>query len=130
MPKQESFFAESNGKLTVEVLKSYDSSYAQEVFRNMDDVALDRLWKILGPEKIYDPTGLPKLGDPSDVNGEAEAFLWDELQEQAREDGNLLSFFIVNRIEGVRTESIYVSPDWPSAEAFAKEQLVIEVNEH
>jgi len=130
MPKQESFFAESNGNFTVEVLKSYDAAYAREAFRNMDDGALDRLWKVLEPDKIYEPSGLPKLDDPDDVNGEAEAFLWDELQEQAREDGNLLSFFIVNKIVGARSESLYVSPDWPSAEAFAREQLAIQVSGH
>ena len=43
--------------------------------------------------------------------------------EQAREDGNLLSFFIVNETVGPHRESLYVSPDWPSAEAFAKERL-------
>jgi hypothetical protein len=89
----------------------------------MDEEALRRLWGVLRPEQIYDPAGLPHLGDPNDVNGEAEAFLWDELQEQAHEDGQLLSFFIVNRITGGRSESLYVSPDWPSAETFAKEQL-------
>ena len=41
----------------------------------------------------------------------------------AREDGNLLSFFIVNQTKGGHTESLYVSPDWPSAEAFAQSQL-------
>jgi hypothetical protein len=123
MPKQESFFAESSGGTTIEVLKSYDSSYAREAFKSMDEEALRRLWGVLKPEEIYDPAGIPRLGDPTDVNGEAEAFLWDELREQAREDGQMLSFFIVNRITGGRSESLYVSPDWPSAETFAKEQL-------
>ena len=123
MPKQESFFTESTEDFTVEVLKSYDSTYAREAFNNMDDAAMRRLWGVLQPEEIYEPIGLPHLGDSNDLSGEAEAFLWDELQEQAREDGHLLSFFIVNKITGARSETLYVSPDWPSAEAFAKEQL-------
>jgi hypothetical protein len=120
MPKQEVFFEQQTGDSRIEVLKSYDQSYAREAFRNMDEYALEQLWKALKPEEIYDPAGLPSLND---ANGEAEAFLWDELLEQAREDGSLLSFFIVNEIQARHTESLFVSPDWPSAEAFAKDTL-------
>jgi len=123
MPRQEIFFEESKGSLRIEVLKSYDQGYAREAFGNMDDEAQQALWHALKPEETYDPAGLPSLSDPSDVTGEAEAFMWDELLEQAREDGHLLSFFIVNEIAGSRTESLYVSTDWPSAEKFAKERL-------
>jgi hypothetical protein len=63
------------------------------------------------------------LNDSNDLNGEAEAFLWDEMLEQAREDGSLLSFFIVNETAGPRIQGLYVSPDWPSAEAYAKLRL-------
>lgn len=119
MPKQEVFFEQVMQGKRVEVLKSYDQSYARDAFAKMDETSLRRLWLALEPEKIYDPADLPSLND---VNGEAEAFLWDELLEQARED-NLFSFFIVNEVTGDRTESLYVSPDWPSAEAFAKERV-------
>lgn len=71
------------------------------------------------PEEIYDPAGLPALSDP---DGGGEAFLWDELLEQAREDGQLLSFFIVNETTGKRSESLFVSPDWPNAELYAKQR--------
>jgi hypothetical protein len=120
MPKQEVFFEQQTGDSRIEVLKSYDQSYAREAFRNMDEYALEQLWKALKPEEIYDPAGLPSLND---ANGEAEAFLWDELLEQAREDGSLLSFFVVNEIQARHTKSLFVSPDWPSAEAFAKDTL-------
>lgn len=86
----------------------------------MDGDALQRLWTSLKPEEIYDPAGLPALNDPE---GEGEAFLWDELLEQAREEGPVLSFFIVNETVDRHSESLFVSPDWPSAEAFAKEHL-------
>jgi hypothetical protein len=46
------------------------------------------------------------------------------LLEAAREDGNLLSFFVLNEANGNVSESVYVSPDWPSAEAFAKKRIV------
>jgi hypothetical protein len=118
MPKQEIFFEQKIGDRRIEVLKSYDESYAREAFKSMDDDALAFLWKTLKPEEIYDPAGLPSLGDE-----DAEDFLWDEPLEQAREDGNLFSFFIVNDSSKRPYESIYVSPDWPSAEAFAKNAL-------
>jgi hypothetical protein len=120
MPKQEIFFERETGGRRIEVLKSYDQSYAREAFGSMDEGAQQRLWEHLKPEEIYDPAGLPTLGD---VEGEGEAFLWDELLEQAREDGSLLSFFVVNETVGRRTESLYVSPDWPSAEAYALERI-------
>jgi hypothetical protein len=123
MPKQEIFFEQQDGDRRIEVLKSYDQVYAREAFKSMDDDALKRLWEVLKPEEIYDVAGLPSLADPSDKNGEAEAFLWDELLEHAREDGNLLSFFIVNETNGRHSESLYVSPDWPSAESYAKQRL-------
>jgi hypothetical protein len=120
MPQQELFFQQQVGERRIEVLKSYDQIYAREAFQNMDEQALQQLWTVLKPEEIYDPSGLPTLSDPE---GEGEAFLWDELLEQAREDGSLLSFFIVNESNGKRSESLFVSPDWPSAEAFAKTRI-------
>ena len=120
MPKQEVFLEEkiANGK--IEVLKSYDQAYAREAFGNMSEDGQKRLWSVLKPEDIYEAEELPKLGD---AEGEAEAFLWDELVEQAREEGAMVSFFIVNETVNRRTSSLYVSPEWPSAEAFAKERL-------
>lgn len=124
MPKQEVFFEQQKGQRRVEVLKSYDQGYAREAFNGMTGEAYRRPWSVLKPEEVYDPADLPSIGDPNDVSGEAEAFLWDELEEQAREDGNVVSFFVVNEsIGGRSSESFYVSPDWPSAEAFAKKRL-------
>ena len=120
MPQQELFFQEQVGERRIEVLKSYDQTYAHEAFQNMDEQALQQLWTALKPEEIYAPAGLPTLSDPE---GEGEGFLWDELLEQAREDGSLLSFFIVNQTNGRHSESLFVSPDWPSAEAYAKDLL-------
>ena len=97
MPQQEIFFEQAAGDRRVEVLKSYDQTFAREAFESMDIDALKRLWTALKPDEIYDPAGPPKLSDPADVNGDAEAFLWDELLEQARENGNQLSFFCSKR---------------------------------
>lgn len=123
MPKQEIFFEQRDGDRKIEVLKTYDQGYAREAFSSMGEEALEYLWLALKPEEIYDPAGLPSLTDPSNASNEAQDFLWDELLEQAREDGNLLSFFVVSETNGRRTDSLYVSPDWPSAEAYAKERL-------
>ena len=123
MPKQELFFEQEKGNCRVEVLKSYDQGYAHEVFKNMDEGALQRLWDALKPEETYEVGDLPRLNNPDDVTGEAESFLWDELLEQAREEGSVLSFFVVNEITGKHSEGLYVSPDWPSAEVFAKDRV-------
>lgn len=128
MPKQETFFEQKAGDRTVQVLKTYDEGYAKEAFDNMDEQALKHLWNALKPEDIYEPSDLPSLDNPTDGGGEAESFLWDELVDQALEDPRasprLTSFFVVNvTVEGKREESVYVSPDWPSAESFAKNRL-------
>jgi hypothetical protein len=43
--------------------------------------------------------------------------------DAAREDGNMLSFFVVSEATGDSSKGVYVSPDWPSAEAFAKSRV-------
>lgn len=123
MPRQETFFEERKGERQIEVLKSYDRGYAREAFRSMDEQAQQLLWNVPKPEEVYDPAGLPSLNNQNGLSGEAEAFMWDELLEQSREDVNLLSFFILNETTGSRTESLYVSTDWPSAESFARARL-------
>ena len=118
MPKQETFFEQKAGDRRVEVLKTYDRNYAREVFSKMDEAAQTYLWSSLGISETYDATDVPPREDPG-----SEDFLWEELLEAAREDGNLLSFFVVNEAEGSSSKSLYVSPDWPSAEAFAKSRI-------
>jgi hypothetical protein len=120
MPTQETFFEQQDGEIKIEVLKSYDSGYARDAFRNMDDEAFKQLWTVLEVEKTYDAADLPPLGQP---DGAGEDFLWDELADSAREYRNELSFFIVNETNGKKSESLWVSPDWPSAETFAKARL-------
>jgi hypothetical protein len=120
MPQQELFFEHVAAGRKVEVLKTYDEQFAREVFNNMDDEAHAHLWSSLRPEQVYDPAGLPSPSEPEDY----EAFLWDELVEQAREDWKTFSYFVVNETVNGRPESLYVSADWPSAEAFAKSRIV------
>jgi hypothetical protein len=110
MPAQETFFDQTVGNLHVEVVKTYDQRYAHEAFGCMDEAAQTYLWNSLGIDESYSPAG-------------SEEVLWEELLDSAREDGNLLSFFVVNEAEGGSDKSLYVSPDWPSAEAFAKRRM-------
>lgn len=118
MPKQETFFEEITGDLKVEVIKTYDHAFAREAFNGMDEVAQAHLWHSLEIENLYDRTEIPRTNDLS-----RRDFLWGEVEDAAREDGNLSSFFVVTEIRGNTVENIYVSPDWPSAEAFAKSRM-------
>jgi hypothetical protein len=122
MPQQEVFFEQATGERRVQVLKTYDPSYAREVFDEMDDDAQTVLWKSLDIEHTYDTADLPSPTGPDRAD-----FLWDELMDSAREDvrqnPNLRSFFVVNEIRAAVLQSLYVSADWPSAETFAKNRL-------
>jgi hypothetical protein len=105
LPQQETFLDQPTPRGRIEVLKTYDRTYAREAFSEMDDAALHSLWKALEIDE--------------DFTVEADVLLWDELVEQSREDQSSFSFFVVNEITDRGTKSLYVSPDWPSAEAFA-----------
>ncbi len=118
MPQQEIFFEHITGQRRIEVLKTYDRGYAREAFGNMDEAAQNYLWSTLRIDDTYEVTDVPTRG-----TSDGHDFLWEELLEAAREDGNVLSFFVVNDTDGAISESLYVSPDWPSAEAFAKSRI-------
>jgi hypothetical protein len=122
MPRQEVFFEQTTGDRRVEVLKTYDRSYAREVFKGIGEEATAALAAALELEKNFEPADIP-AADASDY----EDFLWDELleaaQEDVRADPNLYSFFVVAETQGAKAEDLYISPDWPSAEAFAKKRI-------
>lgn len=118
MPQQEMYFQQEAGGRRVEVLKTYDQNYVREVFDNMDEDARAHLWTALKVDENYEPVDVPPLHGP-----DTESFLWEELLDAAREDGNLLSFFAVSEATGGPLNGLYVSPDWPSAEAFAKRRI-------
>ncbi len=120
MPQQEVFFEERAEDRLIAVLKTYDRSYAREVFDNVDEAARKSLAAAL--EKSYDPEDIP-ASDGQDY----EDFLWEELSEASLEDvrqsPRLYSFFVVTESSAGKTEEIYISADWPSAEEFAKRRL-------
>lgn len=122
MPKQETFFCENINGATIEVLKTYDRSYAREVFGCIGDEAKMALAAALEIEKNYAPVDVP---DPA--GQDYENFLWEELSEASLEDvrqsPRLYSFFVVTETKAGKAENVYVSADWPSAEGFAKRHL-------
>jgi hypothetical protein len=122
MPRQEIFFEQRSGDRRVEVVKTYDRSYAREVFSGIDAAAREALAAALELEKNYVPADIP---DPD--GSDYDEFLWDELLEAAREDvrndPNLYSFFVVSEAKLTKSQDLYISPDWPSAEAFAKNRI-------
>jgi hypothetical protein len=119
MPKQETFLKESAGPVTVEVIKTYDSSYAREVFDEMELEAKEMLAQALEITRKYAPEDIPE----PDVPG-YDDLLWDELDEESLEDvreyPRKYSFFVVNISRDGKSKDCYVSADWPSAESFAK----------
>ena len=129
MPKQEVFFEQTTKNRRIEVLKTYDRSYAREVFSSLGSEARAALATALELEKIYESADIP---NPD--GGEYDGFLWDELCEAAREDvrndPSLYSFFVVAETGPDRAEDLYISPDWPSAEAFAKKCIAATGSNH
>ena len=123
MPRQEVFFEQTTGGRRVEVLKTYDRSYAREVFNGIGEEAREALAAALELKKNFEPADIP------DPNGsDYDDFLWDGLLEAAREDvrsdPNLYSFFVVSEATSAHPQDVYISPDWPSAEAFAKNRII------
>jgi hypothetical protein len=76
MPQQEVFFEERVGDRLIVVLKTYDRSYAREVFGKVDDVAMKSLAAALEIEKNYERDDIP-APDGADY----EDFLWEELSD-------------------------------------------------
>ena len=122
MPKQEVFFEQREGNRRVDVLKTYDRSYAREVFNSTGEEARKALAEALQIHTNYEPADIPD-SDGSDYGD----FLWEEMCEAAREDvrqdPNLYSFFVVTETRAGKAEDLYIAPDWPSAEAFAKNRF-------
>jgi hypothetical protein len=122
MPQQEIFFEQQAGDRLITVLKIYDRSYAREVFGKVDDEAKKSLAAALKIAENNDPEDIP------DPNGqEYEDFLWEELSEASLEDvrqsPRLYSFFVVIETKACKSEEIYISADWPSAQEFSKTRI-------
>ena len=118
MPVQETYFDEQVGAKHVKVVKSYDSAFAREVLNNMDQAAQEFLSNSFPSEAAQD------AGDiPSPSSAEFADYLWAEIEEGAREDWNKFSYFVVTESVSTDERPLFVSADWPTAEAFAKARL-------
>lgn len=111
MPQQAVFFDECAGAKHIQVLKVYDPAYARSCFDEMIEDALAFLQKALDLENKYEPAESPA------------SLQWEDVEDEAREGGNVLSFFVVvEEIQG-DSKAVYVSPDWPSAGQFARQRI-------
>lgn len=115
MSRQEPFLSIKKGDQTVEVLKTYDKTFAREVFENMDEEALAHLAASLNLDTEFDQQDIPTPTDES-----YEEFIWGAMLDSAREDYNTFSWFVVSRSSGRSSAELFVSPDWPTAEAYVK----------
>jgi hypothetical protein len=121
MPQQEIFFEQQIGNRKVEVLKSYDTVFAHEAFARMQSGAVDFLADSLKLAEKYEPADIP----PADQEQYAE-MLWEDLQDGARENWNTFSYFVVMETQtGGLPTPVFVSNDWPTAEAFVKQLGVV-----
>jgi hypothetical protein len=122
MPQQELFFEQQVEDRLISVVKTYDRSYAREVFRNVDENAMKSLAAALEIEGNHNPEDIP---DPD--GQDYDDFLWEELSEASLEDVRespaLYSFFVVTETTAGKVRDIYISADWPSAENFAKRRI-------
>jgi hypothetical protein len=122
MPRQEIFLREAANGVEVEVIKTYDRSYAHEVYQGMGSDALEALSTTLNLAQKYEASEIPAPHDD-----DYEEFIWEEIcdgsVEDVRQSPTLSSFFVVVETNAGKLQELYVSPDWPSAEAFAKRRL-------
>ena len=119
MPTQEIFLDHQIGDRRVQIIKTYDRSYAREVFGSIDGAAMKSLAAALEIEKSYEADDIPAPDGP-----DFEDFLWEELSdaslEDVRQSPRLYSFFVVTETKAGKPKEVYISADWPSAEAVAK----------
>ena len=81
----------------------------------MDDAALDHLAASLDISSNYEEADVPAR-----TAIEYSDFIWDEMVDSAREDGNVSSYFIVTESKPPIEKDLFVSPDWPTAEAYVR----------
>lgn len=116
MPTQETFLERQLSDGRALVIKTYDAELAHDAFQHVDEDALSYAANALHLEDLFEADDIPEPTSP-----EFAEFVWETLSDEAREDGNLKSFFILYReVQGQPLQPLYVSADWPSAEAFSQ----------
>ncbi len=117
MPIQEIYLEQESGLNHFQVIKSYDAILAREAFSGMDEDALAHLSTSLRLEENFEPEDIPT--SPAEIHD----FLWEAVCDSATEEGHTRSFFIVRRSTPSADAFLYVSGDWPSAEAYVKRAM-------
>jgi hypothetical protein len=121
MPQEEVFLEIQAGSDAIRVVKTYDTAFAKECYSRLDESSLRILASSLRLLDNYEVADIP-----ADSDEDYADFLWQELFDSAREDGQVRSFFVVTRTAGSRAQPLYVSGDWPSAESCARQlQLAV-----
>ena len=120
MREQSTFFEQRAGDRRIVVVKTYDAKIARGAFDQMTQEALETLGASLDLDSRFDATDIP----PSHAEEYAE-FLWEAVEDGAREDWNTFSYFVVREEGPNGTAALFVASDWPSAEAFAKSSLPV-----
>ncbi len=116
MPSQETFASAKTGNHFLQVIKTYDRTFAREAFEQMNEEAYRFLGKSLGPDAIS-ASGNPLTVVDTDI-------LWEEIEDGAREDWNSFSYFVVTRAaDNGSAAPIFVSADWPTAERFMEYEI-------
>lgn len=116
MPLQETYLEKPLSDGRALVIKTYDINLAHDAFRRIGDDALAHVVNALRLEDLFEADDIPARSSPDYAE-----FIWETLSDEAREDGNLKSFFILYReVQGRPLKPLYVSADWPSAEAFSQ----------
>jgi hypothetical protein len=114
MPAQETFLDQQIGDKRIEVIKTYDTRQARDAFDEMDEASHAFLWNALSVFATYEESELPEMN-----TAEGADFLWEELLQESREDGNVLSFFLTFETTANERKPRFVAPDWPIAEQYA-----------
>jgi hypothetical protein len=112
MPSQELYLEKKAGLDVFQVLKTYDTAFAKETFAGMDEAAIEHLSKSLSISEEYPADEMPT--SPADVAD----LIWEEMYDSAIEQGQTRSYFVVRRSSPSGDDYLYVSGDWPSAEAY------------
>jgi len=120
MRDQEIFFEQKVDGRRIVILKTYERALAHAAFQQMTPHALEALAASLDLKASFDPADIPCSSD-----GEFPDFLWGVVEDGAREDWDSFSYFIVRQTEDDHTVALFVSSDWPSAEAYARNMLAV-----
>jgi len=112
MPSQELYLEKKAGSDVFQVLKTYDTAFARETFAGMDDAAIEHLSKSLSISEEFPPDEMQTSQD------DLADLIWEEMYDSAREQGQTRSYFVVRRSSLSGEKFLYVSGDWPSAEAY------------